>query len=93
MVNNKNMKYQVFDNNKPADYKHCKVHNSWSNSKFHTFGAAFEYACKWLGNHNKILIDLYDEDNKTQSEYVSLINVPIDYSGYGDTIEIREVKD
>lgn len=65
--------YQVFDNGKPADYKHCNVHKSWDNSKFPTWQAAMAYARKWLGAY---VVPLK-------------INTPADYSGYGDRIEVR----
>lgn len=70
--------FQVFDNNKPADCHHHGVHKSWDNSKFNTFDEAQEYARKWLG---QVAGDLVPEE----------VNEKIDYSGYGDTIEIREI--
>ena len=68
--------YQVFDNGKPADCLHCKVHESWNKSAYDTFEEALEYANKWLGMYGGVVLKL---------------NTPWDYSGYGDMIEIREV--
>jgi len=47
----------------------------WKNNKFNTFEEAIEYANKWLGEYSGVELKL---------------NTPIDYDGYGDTIEIRE---
>ena len=69
-------KYQVFDNGKPADYKHRNVHKSWDKSKFDSWQAAMAYARKWLG---VFIVPLK-------------INKPVDYSGNGDMIEVRKIK-
>jgi len=71
--------FQVFDNDRPADCFNHEVHKSWEQSKFKTFDEALEYARNWLG---------YPEGDIPPLE----LNVPWDYSGYGDKIEIREVK-
>ena len=71
------MRYQVFDNNRPADCKHCKVHKSWGSSTFDTFKAANEYAQKWLGEYAGLALHP---------------NQPVYYSGYGDLIEIRTIE-
>jgi len=68
--------FQIFDNNKPADCHHHKVHCTWGNSKFDTFEEAQEYARLWLGE----MCDLVPDKPR----------VKVDYSGYGDFIEIRE---
>lgn len=73
------MKYQVLDNNRPADCFHCKVHESWNKSKYDTFDEALNYARKWLGFYGTCV--------------VLKPNTPWDYDGFGDMIEIREVED
>ena len=70
--------YQVFDNGQPADYGHYDVPKSWGSSKFKIYQQAEDYARKWLG-------DFY-------SGVTLKPNKRIDYSGYGDYIEIREIK-
>lgn len=69
--------YQVFDNGKPADQKGFPIlkGNGWKNSKFPTWQAAMAYARKWLGAY---VVPLK-------------INTPVDYSGYGDKIEVRRI--
>lgn len=72
--------FQVCENNKPCDTngfpKLTKV--IWGSSIFKTFAAAHEYALKWMGEYgNGVMLEL---------------NKPYDISGYGDMIEIREVK-
>lgn len=72
--------YQVFDNNKPADCFHHDVHGTWFKSKYETFAEAFEYATRW--------INLRDVNGCVFLKP----DVPWDYSGYGDMIEIRTVE-
>lgn len=74
------MKYQVFDNGKPADCHHHKVDASWANSTFSLAAEAVDYACKWL-NWESVMGVLLE------------VNKPYDYSGYGDFIEIRRIED
>lgn len=69
--------YTVYDNGKPAKYPDCKVHPSWDNCNFSTIEEARIYAQKWLGSYG------------TGLELI--VNIPSDYSGEGDTIEIREL--
>ncbi|HEX9232454.1 MAG TPA: hypothetical protein VF849_00105 [Blattabacteriaceae bacterium] len=69
--------YQVFDNNKPAQFPFHKVHPSWKRSKFNSFIKAFNYAKHWLGVYK----------NSVQLK----LNTPSDYTGYGDLIEIRRI--
>jgi hypothetical protein len=69
--------YQVFDNNKPAQYPAHKVHPSWKQSKFNSFIEALNYAHKWLGNMSP--------------GRILKLNDPYDYSGCGDILEIRRV--
>lgn len=78
------MFYQVLDNNKPADYKHHKVSHCWKQSTYSNFNDALMYARKWLG---LALGGSYDGKTGITLEP----NQPYDYSGYGDTIEIREI--
>jgi hypothetical protein len=70
--------FQVFDNEKPADCEHHNVNKSWSCSIFSSFKEARVYAKNWLGGSFEELAPKKP-------------NVKINYSGYGDTIEIREV--
>lgn len=69
--------FQVFDNNRPADCRHCAVGKDWNKSCYPTFKEAYAYAEQWLGDTYKL------PDNWDGS--------PFNYSGYGDTIEIRKV--
>lgn len=71
------MAYQVLDNGKPADCHHHKVHFTWDQSTFDTLAGALAHARNWLGAHGHGV--------------VLKVNEPVDYSGYGDMIEIREV--
>ena len=75
--------FQVFDSGHPADCHHCKVHSSWNNSKFNTFEEALKYARMWGAPY----VGAYDGSSGVELK----LGVPWDYSGYGDTIEIREV--
>jgi len=42
------MSYQVFDNDKPAEYPNSKF-PEWHNSRFDTFQEAIDYAKFWFG--------------------------------------------
>lgn len=79
------MKYQVFENDKPADSKgfpclviipgrHC--------SKFRTFEEALVYLRVWVGL-------IYEGAIPALLE----VGQKIDYNGYGDVVEIRVVPD
>jgi len=70
--------FQVFCNNKPADTKGFPnlTKECWANSTFSTFEEAHDYAVSWLGH-----FEVGDME----------LGKVYDYSGYGDTIEIREV--
>lgn len=72
------MVYQVLENGKPADSKsYPKLANlGWDNSTFESFEAALAYALKWLGCYAPKTLE---------------VGIPYDYSGYGDTIEIKKV--
>lgn len=72
------MKYRVLDTGKFAQYPDCDVNPSWNNSLFDTYKEAFDYAQNWLGMFRGLAIP---------------VNTPIDYSGYKDTIEIREINE
>ena len=74
--------YGVFENNKPCDNKNHKVHPSWNNSVFETWDQALRYAYKWLGQ--------FADAVKMEGPALE-VNVPYDYSGYGDMIEIRKI--
>lgn len=71
------MRFQVFESGKPAQYPDCNVHPSWSNSIFNTWEDANKYANHWLGPYGGIIL---------------ISNIPHDFSGYGDTIEIWEIE-
>jgi hypothetical protein len=82
------MRYQVFDNGKPADSSGHKVHPSWNNSIFPTYHDAVRYVVKWLG---------WDwcssEDDINSLAMCIRKDIHYDYSGYGDVIEIRDIKE
>lgn len=76
------MKYQVFDNDKPADsnsYPKLKS-GGWDNSIFDSLDEAQNYANSWLG-HFDGCDDIFLE-----------VGEKLDYSGYGDYIEIRAIE-
>jgi hypothetical protein len=70
-------KYTVYDNDRLACYPHHAVDSSWNNASFNTLKEAREYAHNWLGVYSPG-VDGFKP------------NVPYDYSGYGDIIEIRQ---
>lgn len=70
--------FQVLDNGRLAQYPDCDVDKSWSNATFDSNLEAILYARKWLGKAYHFVL------NKN-----FVLNTPVDYSGYGDTIEIR----
>jgi hypothetical protein len=69
-------KFSVYENGKPCNRIGFPIlkGNDWKNHSFDTFEAAQEYANDWLGDYATPLT----------------VNVPYEYSGYGDMIEIRE---
>lgn len=69
--------FAVFENNKPALLKGWRI--KWENNKFQTLAEAQQYAWEWLGTYAPEL----PSDIK--------FNVPYDYSGSGDVVEIRSV--
>ena len=79
--------FQVFDGGKPADETTVPRLKGlgWENSKFETFEEAQKYARMWCAPYGSS----YDGMNG----FVLKLNEPYDYSGCGDTIEIREVKE
>ena len=72
--------YRVYDSGKPAHY--CC--GDWNNSLFNTVGEAFRYAEKWV---RFSIVNPSPADGSLTTE----IKFPYDYSGYGDTLEIKEV--
>lgn len=75
------MRYAVFNNGRLAQYPDCpNVDQSWNKGIHETFEGAKGYAKAWLGFFSPVINDIE-------------VNEPIDYSGFGDIIEIREVKD
>jgi len=75
------MVFSVYDNGRPAKYPDSKVDPSWNNNTFDTFEEALEYAHMWLGP--------FGGSWDGMDGVVLELNVPWDYSGYGDVIEIR----
>lgn len=73
--------YQVFDSGKPADENGFPrlAGFGWENSRWQNMLSARSYAQEWLGTTCQ-LPDDWDGS-------------PIDYSGYGDTIEIRKIEE
>ena len=56
------MKYQVFQDGKPADCHNFDVHESWSKSTYNTFDDAVAYAHRWAypsedSSYHKMEID------------------------------------
>jgi len=80
----KKCRYQVFDCGVPADYRHHNVDPSWKNSSFKTLHEAAQYAHNWLGRFSPWLY-FHEVDGK-------FLLKPYDYSGCGDTIQIKKVK-
>lgn len=75
------MKWSVFESGRPADHSGFpQVHPSWNNSTFSSEKEARDYANLWL----------YGAGLKGFADHIPL-NEPIDFSGFGDTIEIREI--
>jgi len=73
------MSYEVYDNGRLAHHKyHRDVSIEWDHPPCATFEEAKSYARNWLGEFSSLCPDKP--------------NQPIDYSGYGDIIEIREIK-
>jgi len=71
--------YQVYDNGRLADLTNSGNQDSiWQHPVCETFEQALQYAEQWLG-------DLAGINLKP--------NVPVDYSGYGDMIEIRKIEE
>lgn len=76
------MIYQVLDTGRPADSFHTSVKGKlWANSLFNSLVDAEQYVIEWLGGYGAPHI------------LKECLNNPVDYSGYGDTIEIREVRE
>jgi hypothetical protein len=76
------MKYEVYDSGKPASiigFPGLKG-KGWETNSFNNYKRALRYAINWLGAYSGY------GDIKLK------LNVPYDYSGYGDFIEIREIK-
>lgn len=76
-ISDKIMKYHVFYGNRPAKYSN--INSSWKNNVFDNFEDAEEYAQNWLGSFDP-------------GKNILKPNIPYDYDGYGDMIEIRTVK-
>lgn len=73
------MKYQVLESGKPADCSSFYMEDkSWSKSTFDSLEEAIDYARKWF------------------AEYFPSCEIEVnkiyDVSGYGDTMEIREIE-
>ena len=97
-------KYQVFDNGKTADYdgalaKHKAVRTSlgyWSVSVFDSKEEAVLYAVLYLGAYAPIEVTT-NLSSKSElfiqsfSRLEKLFDEGYEYSGYGDTLIIKEV--
>lgn len=73
--------FGVFDNGGPADstgLPQLQGIECWAVSVFNTFEEAQEYAHHWCGQY-------LAAEEKLQ------VDIPHDYSGYGDMIEIRKL--
>ncbi len=72
--------FKVYDNGKPATSATFSLMEGigWDNCEFHTFNEAVAYVENWLGTLGNV------------SEWK--VNTPVDYTGYGDMIEIKEEK-
>ena len=68
--------FVVYDNDRKAQYPDCAVDQSWSNATFDTWEQAEAYVESWLG--------FFPVGG------IMPLNTKVDYSGYGDYIEIRE---
>lgn len=71
--------YAVYDNGKPAE---LGIHTSFDKYTFSTFAAALIYARKWLGPS-------FGGSEDGKNGVILELNKAWDYSGFGDTIEIR----
>jgi hypothetical protein len=70
--------FTVYDSNKPAKYPDHSVDPSWHTASFKTMTEAVAHAKNWLGRtYEGVLPKFWD-------------GTLIDYSGCGDTIEIRK---
>ncbi len=78
------MSFQVIDNGTPADCFHHPVHKSWDKSKFVSLAEAQDYLRNWFG--------AFCPDRGTQNFQLP-INTPYNYNGYGDYVEIREIRE
>lgn len=73
--------YQVLNNGRPADCNEFNVLSSLNQSIYINFDDAKRYAMKWV--HEE------DYDNVDWNNLKP--NVPVDYDGCGDTLEIRNL--
>lgn len=70
--------FTVYDGDKPAKFPEHPVHPSWHTASFKTKVEAVAHANNWLGRtYEGVLPKDWD-------------GAPVDYSGCGDVIEIRE---
>ncbi len=75
--------YQVLANGRPADNSsYSPVESSWNRSRFTTYAEALDYLSRWMGYPSVDYLDFFKIK----------LNEPIDTTGYGHTIEIREVE-
>lgn len=73
------IKYKVLDNHKPAIGAIYDLDNEdLGKNEFPSFEEAHDYAVSWLGHWGKGL--------KLKP------NIAYDYSGYGDILEIKEIR-
>ena len=76
------VKFEVFDGGRAAKYPDCNVDPSWNSNVFDLLTDAIKYADNWLGPMSPGI--------KVLSE--KAVNIPYDYDGYGDIIEIKAVE-
>jgi hypothetical protein len=79
-------RYEVLENGEPASYhrytgkdeflERGMKRHGWTEYQFSSWEQAQAHASNWLGPYDRILIP----------------NIPEDYNGYGDIIEIREIE-
>jgi len=71
--------YLIFDNGGIVDFEILKKWNLTNVDQFDSYEEAHKCAEKWLGSASLAI------KNK------NLLNNPVDYSGFGHTIEIKEI--
>ena len=73
--------FDVFENGKRCTPENFDVHSSWDHDPFDNLSNARNFVMKWMGQ--------WRPSNK--EDFV--VGYAYDYTGYGDTIEIRKVSE